>query len=109
MEEKKIERFLVKRIKEQGGLCLKFISPSMSGVPDRIVLLPKGRVFFVETKSTGKKPRKLQTAVHHDFQKLGFKVFIMDSKQEVDKAVKEMIEFGVYTAQVSGDSNKQNI
>ena len=97
MEEKKIENYLVKQVKKQCGLCLKFVSPSMAGVPDRIVLLPKGRVFFVETKAPGKKPRKIQTAVHRIFENLGFKVYVTDSKQQVDKAVEEMIGFEVHT------------
>ena len=48
--EKEIEKKLVDRVKLYGGLCLKLISPGWAGVPDRIVLLPGGRVHFVETK-----------------------------------------------------------
>lgn len=46
MEESEIERFFVKECKKKGWLCLKFVSPSMSGLPDRIILAPKGRVFL---------------------------------------------------------------
>lgn len=91
LEEKKVENYLTREIKKQGGLCLKFISPSMAGVPDRIILLPKGKIFFAELKSTGKKPRALQVTVHKTLKKLGFKVYVIDSKEQVDKAVKEML------------------
>ncbi len=48
--EKDIERKLVDRVKRHNGLCLKWICPGWSGVPDRIVLLPGGKIIFVELK-----------------------------------------------------------
>ena len=48
--EKDIERKLVDMVRRHGGLCLKWICPGWAGVPDRIVLLPGGRVIFVELK-----------------------------------------------------------
>lgn len=48
--EKEIERKLVDMVKHHGGFCLKWVCPGWSGVPDRIILLPGGRVYFVETK-----------------------------------------------------------
>ena len=55
MDEKTIENKLKKAVVKRGGLCVKFVSPSFAGVPDRIVLLPGGQVAFVETKATGEK------------------------------------------------------
>lgn len=48
--ERDLERALVRAVKQHGGHCLKWVSPGASGVPDRIVLLPGGRVVFVELK-----------------------------------------------------------
>lgn len=48
--EKDIERKLIDMIEARGGLCLKWVCPGWAGVPDRIVLLPGGRVGFAETK-----------------------------------------------------------
>lgn len=48
--EKEIEAKLVKEVRRRGGLCLKWTCPGWAGVPDRIVLLPGGRVVFVELK-----------------------------------------------------------
>lgn len=48
--EKDIERALVEKVKRRGGYCLKWVCPGWAGVPDRIVLLPGGRVVFVELK-----------------------------------------------------------
>lgn len=48
--EKDIERKLVSLVRARGGLCLKWVCPGWAGVPDRIILLPGGRVIFAETK-----------------------------------------------------------
>lgn len=48
--EKDIERKLIKEVEACGGRCLKWVCPGWAGVPDRIVLLPGGRIYFVETK-----------------------------------------------------------
>ena len=48
--EKDIERKLKGLVGRHGGLCLKWVCPGWAGVPDRIVLLPGGRVLFVELK-----------------------------------------------------------
>ena len=59
MIEKQVEQALRKAIRDRGGLALKFVSPGLAGVPDRIVLMPNRRVAFVELKAPGKHPRPL--------------------------------------------------
>jgi len=92
MLEKQIESHLRLKIKKAGGLALKFISPNYSGMPDRIVLLPNGSVFFVELKSEGKKPTPKQEKVHGMLRNLGFKVLVLDSKIAVDAFVSGVLE-----------------
>ena len=58
--EKVLERKLVEKIKKLGGHAYKFVSPNQRGVPDRLCVLPHGITIFVELKTTGKKPTKLQ-------------------------------------------------
>lgn len=87
MEESKIEKRLKKEIELIGGKALKFVSPGMSGVPDRIVLLPHGRIVFIELKAPGKKPRPIQIKRIKELKDLGFDVRVIDS---IDK-VKEFI------------------
>lgn len=79
MLEKEIEMQLVKAVKDQGGLAVKFISPGFDGMPDRLVLLPGGRCGFVEVKAPGKKPRALQRVRHKMLKALGFKAYVLDS------------------------------
>lgn len=83
MREKYIEQALVREVKRNGGLCLKFTSPGFSGVPDRIVLLPEGRITFVEVKAPGKKPRNVQLYVHELLRALGFRVLVLDSIEQI--------------------------
>ena len=90
MQEKYIESKLVKAVKEMEGIALKFVSPGLDGMPDRLVLLPMGRTAFVEVKSPGKKPRPLQLARHELLRKLGFKVFVLDDATDIEKILKEI-------------------
>lgn len=84
MLEKTIEAALVKRVKQLGGMCEKFTSPSRRGVPDRIVTLPLNRIIFVELKAPGQKPTLLQLADHNRRCALGCDVRVIDSLEEVN-------------------------
>nr|DAU93813.1 MAG TPA: Nuclease [Caudoviricetes sp.] len=87
MSEKEIENYLVRRIKNKKGIAYKFTSPGNSGVPDRLCLLPNGKIFFVELKSPGKKPRALQVNQITKIKKLGQRVYVVDSKEKVDEVL----------------------
>ena len=78
MREKEIEQKLVKAVKEVDGLCIKFTSPGMDGVPDRLVLMTGGKLAFIELKATGKKPRPLQIKRMEQLKRLGFLCFVLD-------------------------------
>jgi len=82
--EKTVEGYLVKRVKEAGGVAPKWVSPGMSGVPDRIVFLPGGRIIFVEVKAPGKKLRPLQLYVKEQLEALGVDFRVVDSKEAVN-------------------------
>lgn len=92
--EKDIERLLVRRIKEAGGVALKLLSDQHAGLPDRLCLLPGGRAFFAELKSKGKKPRKIQEVAHNMLRGLGFNVYVIDSGKGVEDVVKEETDYG---------------
>ncbi|WDL96921.1 VRR-NUC domain-containing protein [Alicyclobacillus sp. ALC3] len=92
--ERDIEAHLRDRIKAAGGLAYKFESPGNAGVPDRLVLMPSGRVAFVELKQKGKKPTKLQEVQHRRIRSLGFRVEVCDSKEAVDRFVADITQAG---------------
>ena len=79
-----IEQRLRKQVEQRGGLCLKFVSPGCSGVPDRLALMPGGRLAFIEVKRPGAKPRKLQELRHKQLRGLGFPVYVVDSLDSVE-------------------------
>ena len=87
-----IEQKLIRAVKSCDGICPKFVSPGMSGMPDRIVLLPGGKIGFVEAKALGKKPRLLQKKRHRQLQALGFKVFVLDDPGQIPEIIREVAE-----------------
>ncbi|OXS26886.1 MAG: nuclease [Acetobacterium sp. MES1] len=83
MREKEIEKKLALEVKKQGGICPKFVSPGLDGMPDRLVLLPGGRLAFIEVKAPGKKPRPLQMVRHEMLKLLGFAVYVLDDAGKI--------------------------
>ena len=90
MREREIERKLVSVVKSRGGICPKFVSPRFDGMPDRVVLLPHGKIGFVEVKRPGEQPRPLQTARHRILRKLGFLVFVLDREEQIGGMIDEI-------------------
>ena len=90
MREKTIEQKFVAAVKTVGGLALKFTSPGFDGVPDRIALLPGGKMAFVEVKASGEKPRPLQLARHRQLRRLGFRVYVLDDESQIGGIVDEI-------------------
>ena len=80
MREKIIEQKFRVAVRAAGGVAVKFVSPGLDGMPDRLALLPGGRMAFVEVKAPGKKPRPLQEARHRMLRRLGFKVYVLDDE-----------------------------
>ena len=88
--ERTIEQKLAARVKAMGGIAPKFTSPGFDGMPDRLVLLPCGRMGFVELKAPGRKPRPLQLARHRLLRRLGFKVYVIDEINQIDSVLEEI-------------------
>ena len=90
MLERNIERRLITEAKKRDGLALKFVSPGLDGVPDRIVLLPGGRLGFVETKAPGKRMRPLQVRRKEQLEALGFLVYCVDAVGQIGGVLDEI-------------------
>ena len=90
MREKIIEEKLVKAIRLMGGLAPKFVSPGFDGVPDRLILLPNGRMAFAELKAPGKQLRPLQKRRKRQLEALGFRVFVIDNTDQIGGVLDEL-------------------
>ena len=85
--EKAIERKLVELVKANGGMCIKLLCDQLIGLPDRLCLFPNHRLAFIELKTTGKKPRKIQLYIHNRLKALGFRVEVIDTIKGVEQFI----------------------
>ena len=93
MQEKTIEEYLTDRVAEcLHGKAWKWVCPGNNGVPDRLVTVPGGKIYFVELKSPGEQPRKIQDYVQRQLRDMGCVVLTADSKEKVDAFIKAVIE-----------------
>lgn len=98
-----VEDYFKTQVELAGGLPLKFKSPSSRGVPDQLVLYD-GQTFYAEIKAPGKKPRKDQLSIHKKFKKHGVTVYIIDSKEQTDWFIREILN----TVAIKPESNKSS-
>ena len=87
--EKKIEQRLVKKVKEKGGLCLKWVSPSTTGVPDRLVI-HNSKVIPVELKDPKGKLSARQELMIKELLARGVKTHVLSSEQDVDQFIDQL-------------------
>ena len=90
MRESKVEEKLRIEAKRRGGWAVKFVSPGLDGVPDRLVLFPGGRLAFVEVKAPGKKMRPLQEFRAKQLRDMGFRVYCLDCIEKIGGILDEI-------------------
>lgn len=84
--ENSVEQYLRRSVEERGGRCVKFDPGSYRGWPDRIVLLPGGTLVWVELKRpSGGRVSPSQLLAHEQLLRLGQRVVIIWTKEEVDE------------------------
>ena len=89
--EKDLEAELRERCKTLGWMCIKLTSQYQRGLPDRLILMPGGRVCFAEIKTTGKKPTALQKVTHERLRALGYRVEVVDTTESLDNLIVELL------------------
>ena len=87
MRESELEKKFRLMVRAWGGKAYKFVSPGNDGVPDRIVVLPGGRIGFVELKQKGEKPRKLQQYRMRELEALGCLTAVVDGPESAQEAI----------------------
>ncbi|GAA0109270.1 VRR-NUC domain-containing protein [Clostridium tertium] len=90
MLESVVEKKLTMEVKKCGGWAVKFQSPGLDGVPDRLVLFPGGRIAFVELKAPGKKLRPIQEKRLKQLKELGFLVYVIDNLEMIGGVLNEI-------------------
>lgn len=90
MRESTIEKHLVKTVGQSGGLAIKLVSPGWAGAPDRLILMPGGRLTFVELKAPGQTLRPLQVKRKRQLEALGFSVYCVDSVMQIGGILDEI-------------------
>lgn len=90
MREKTVEGKLTNAVRMMGGIAFKFVSPGFDGVPDRLVLLPQGKMAFIELKAPGKKLRPLQVRRKNQIEGLGFRVYCIDNPAQIGVILDEI-------------------
>ena len=90
MRESTVEHRLVTEAKKRGGLALKFVSPGIDGVPDRLVLLPHGKFAFVEVKAPGRTLRPLQVRRIGQLRELGYLAYCLDHPDQIGGILDEI-------------------
>lgn len=92
MKEYAIEKHLIRKAQAHGGACLKFTSPGTAGVPDRIVILPGGKIGFAELKAPGRRPRRLQRNVLRKLYRLGCRVCVIDNPESAESFIRRLAQ-----------------
>ena len=90
MRERDVERILVQGIRKAGGVAYKFVSPGNDGMPDRLVVMPGGRVCFVELKQDTGKLSGLQKIQISRLRRLGCDVRVLYGAKDVRNFLREV-------------------
>lgn len=91
MKEADVEKYLHKQVTKYGGTTRKWVSPGRAGVPDRIVILPGGQIFFVELKRIDGRLTDRQRREHLSLRQLGCNVFTLHGTVDVDSFIREHV------------------
>lgn len=87
--ERDIESYIVGQFKAMNGVAYKFTSPNRRAVPDRLCILPNGKIIFIEVKRRTARLTPLQKVEIKKLIKLKQKVYVIYG---IDQA-KNLIHF----------------
>lgn len=94
MKEADLESRLVRGVKKLGGQAFKFVSPGNAGVPDRLVILPGGRIYFVELKTDRGRLSPMQGVQLKRLHDLGASVVIVRGELGVREILQQFQSCG---------------
>ena len=91
MREATIEAAFVNAVQAAGGIAYKLTSPSVNGLPDRLVLFFPAKTVFVELKAPGKTLRPLQRKRRQQLMALGFPVICIDRLSQIEPCIQAIL------------------
>ena len=96
MLERNIESALQRRVKQAGGISYKLVCPSHTGMPDRLIVFPTGRVSFAELKRPDGKGRLTarQKKEQEKLTALGCVVRVIETREQLEQMILEETEGG---------------
>ena len=90
--ENEVESYLRRKVEKKGGMCVKFLPDFARGFPDRIVVLPRGVLVWVETKRPlGGRVSPSQLLAHEQLRRLGQSVEVVWTKGEADALLERLL------------------
>ena len=92
VRERDVEKWLVSQVRKMGGEAYKFVSPGNDGVPDRLVCMPDGLVYFIELKTDQGRPSGIQQWQMKRLRRMGCNVFLVTGMEEAKDFIR-MLQF----------------
>lgn len=89
--EARLEAHFYNRVRLAGGFPIK-LCPNLAGLPDRLVLFPGGRVYFVELKTDQGTLREVQKVLHARLAELGRPCFVLYGKDDIDDWIRKVVD-----------------
>jgi len=86
--EASLEAHFYKQVRLLGGRVEK-LAPTRKGIPDRLVLLPGGRIYLCELKATSGRVSAAQSLWHERAAELGTRVQLLIGRAGVDAWIRE--------------------
>jgi hypothetical protein len=84
MRESALEQRFNRKVQQRGGQSYKICPEYCAGIPDRMVLMPGGRLYLVELKADDGALRPIQRVWHERARELGTTVVVLQGNAEVD-------------------------
>lgn len=103
--EASLEGYFRKKVRLVGGRTEK-LAPTTKGMPDRLVLLPEGRLYLVELKIDSGRLSPAQVVWHSRAAELGTEVHVVTGRAGVDAWIREV--FASYDPQPRKPGRKKS-
>ena len=85
--EAAVEAKLRDEMTRRGCLCYKWVSPGNTGVPDRIIITPRGDVILVELKTERGRLSAVQKAQIRQLRAHGIETWVLYGAEDVARFI----------------------